>query len=140
MGGGFNTNYREENLISRLENSRQSAWGRQLLQLGDCLEQLAQRLALKLVDGKLIETTNQRDVEAQISASLSELIDAEDFDIQYAISPFRNLVPRPNRISLWVTAFIVERLIDHRSVVDVYGTDEDIYNIVNQEVTSFIPA
>lgn len=139
MGGGFNTNYREENLISRLENSRQSAWGRQLLQLGDCLEQLAQRLALKLVDGKLIETTNQRDVETQISASLSELIDAEDFDIQYAISPFRNLVARPNRISLWVTAFIVERLIDHRSVVDVYGTDEDIYNVVNQEVTSFIP-
>jgi len=139
MAGGFNTNYREENLISRLESSRQSAWGRQLLQLGDCLDQLAQRLALKLVDSKLIETTNQRDVEAQLSGALSELTEAEDFDIQYAISPLRNLVARPNRISLWVTAFVTEKLINHRSVVDVYGTDEEIYNVVNQEVTSFIP-
>jgi hypothetical protein len=139
MAGGFNTNYREENLISRLESSRQSAWGRQLLQLGDCQDQLAQRLALKLIDHKLIETTNQRDVEAQLSGALSGLTEAEDFDIQYAISPLRNLVARPNRISLWVTAFVTEKLINHRSVVDIYGTDEEIYNVVNQEVTSFIP-
>ena len=139
MAGGFNTNYREENLISRLESSRQSAWGRQLLQLGDCQDQLAQRLALKLIDHKLIETTNQRDVEAQLSGALSGLTEAEDFDIQYAISPLRNLAARPNRISLWVTAFVTEKLINHRSVVDIYGTDEEIYNVVNQEVTSFIP-
>jgi hypothetical protein len=138
MGGGFNTNYREESLISRLESSRQSAWGRQLLRLGDYGDQLAQRLALKLVDSQLIETTSQRDLEQQLSGVVSELIDAEDFDIQYAIAPLRNLVPRPNRISLYITAFIIERLINHRSVVDIYGTDEDIYNLVNQEVTSII--
>ena len=45
MGGDFHTNYREETLISRLESSRQSAWGRQLHQLSDCADQLAQRLA-----------------------------------------------------------------------------------------------
>jgi len=138
MGGGFNTNYREESLISRLESSRQSAWGRQLAQLSDCIEQLAQRLALKLVDAKLIETTNQREVENQLAHALEDLLQAEDFDIQYAISPVRNLVPRPNRISLWVTAFIIEKLIDHRAVVDIYGTDEEIYNVVNDEVTFMI--
>lgn len=137
-GGGFNTNYREENLISRLESSRQSAWVRQLSQLGDCADQLAQRLAMKLIDTKLIETTNQRDVEEQLATNLGDLLQAEDFDIQYAISPLRNLVPRPNRISLYVTAFIIEKLINHRSVVDVYGTDEEIYAVVNNEVSHMI--
>ncbi len=138
MGGDFHTNYREETLISRLESSRQSAWGRQLLQLGDCADELAQKLAMKLVEGKLIETTNLRDVEEQLAGCLGELLQAEDFDIQYAIAPLRNLVPRPNRVSLFVTAFVIERLINHRSVVDIYGTDEEIYNVVNQEVTRLI--
>jgi hypothetical protein len=138
MGGDFHTNYREETLISRLESSRQSAWGRQLLQLGDCADELAQRLAMKLVENKLIETTSMRDVEEQLAGSLGELLQAEDFDIQYAIAPLRNLVPRPNRVSLYVTAFVIERLINHRSVVDIYGTDEELYNVVNQEVTRLI--
>ena len=138
MGGDFHTNYREENLISRLESSRQSAWTRQLMQLGDCADELAQKLAMRLVDSELIETTSQRDVEEQLAGALGELLRAEDFDIQYAIANFRNLVPQANRISLYVTAFIIERLIDHRSVVDVYGTDEEIYSVVNQVVTSMI--
>lgn len=138
MGGDFHTNYREENLISRLESSRASAWGKQLMQLGDCADELAQRLALKLVDNHLIETTNQREVEEQIAGCLGELLRAEDFDIQYAIAPLRNLVPRPNRISLFITAFVIERLINHRSVVDVYGTDDQIYGVVNDEVNRLI--
>jgi hypothetical protein len=138
MGGDFHTNYREENLISRLESSRQSAWTRQLMQLGDCADELAQKLAMKLVDSERIETTSQRDVEEQLAGALGDLLRAEDFDIQFAIANFRNLVPQANRISLYVTAFIIERLINHRSVVDVYGTDEEIYNVVNQVVTSMI--
>jgi hypothetical protein len=90
------------------------------------------------VEGKLIETTSIRDVEEQLASCLGELLQAEDFDIQYAIAPLRNLVTHPNRVSLYVTAFVIERLINHRSVVDVYGTDEEIYNMVNQEVTRLI--
>ena len=93
---------------------------------------------MKLVDSKLIETTNQRDVEDQLAHYLDELLRAEDFDIQYAISPIRNLVSRPNRISLFVTARIIERLIDHRAIVDIYGTDDEIYSVVNLEVGRFI--
>ena len=136
--GGFSTNYREENIISRLESSRQSQWSRQIMQLGDCHEQLAQKLAMRLVGDELIETTNQRDVEDQLAGNLSSLIDAEDFDIQFAIANVRNLIPRPNRISLYVTAFIIEKLISHRSVEDVFGTDQEIYEAVNEEVTKMI--
>lgn len=138
MGGNFHVNYREESLISRLESSRQSAWGRQLHQLSDCADQLAQKMAMKLVDTQLIETSNQRDVEEQLAGALGTLLHAEDFDIQYVIAPLRNLVPRPNRISLYITAYIVDTLINHRSVVDIFGTDEEIYNVVNTEVGGFI--
>ncbi len=138
MGGDFHRNYREESILSRLESSRQSAWSRQLHILGDRADELAQRLALRLVDTKLIETTNQREVEEQLAHCLGELLRAEDFEIQYSIANIRNLVPRPNRISLYVTAFIIEKLIDHRAVVDVFGTDEQIYAVVNQEVGNII--
>lgn len=138
MGGDFHTNYREETLISRLESSRQSAWGRQLHQLSDCADQLAQRLAMKLVESQLLETNSLRDVEEQLAGALGELLHAEDFDIQFAIAQVRNLVARPNRISLYVTAFVIEKLVNHPKVVDVYGTDEEIYNVVNQEVTRLI--
>jgi hypothetical protein len=138
MGGDFHTNYREESLISRLESSRQSQWGRQIYQLGEVADQLAQKLAIKLIEANLVETTNQRDLEEALADCIQALLHAEDFDIQYAIAPLRNLIARPNRISLYITAFVVERLLDHRSVVDVYGTDEEIYNVVNGEVTGMI--
>lgn len=138
MGGDFHTNYREANLISRLENSRQSAWIRQLTRLGDCADELAQKLAMKLVDTQLIETNSQREVEEQLAGTLGDLLHAEDFDIQFAIANFRHLIPQANRISLYVTAFIIEKLINHRSVVDIYGTDIEIYSVVNQEVTGLI--
>lgn len=138
MGGDFHTNYREESLISRLESSRQSQWGRQIYQLGEVADQLAQKLAIKLIDANLVETTNQRDLEEALADCIQTLLHAEDFDIQYAIAPLRNLIARPNRISLYLTAFVVERLLDHRSIVDVYGTDEEIYNVVNGEVTGMI--
>ena len=51
----------------------------------------------------------------------------------------RTLVARPNFIGLYLTAFVVEDLIKHRSVVDVYGTNEQIYDCVNQQVTKLIP-
>ncbi|MCB2185117.1 MAG: hypothetical protein KQJ78_01775 [Deltaproteobacteria bacterium] len=138
MGGDFHTNYREENLISRLESSRQSAWDRQLSQLGELSDEVCRKLAMRLVENNLIETDNLRDVEDQLAACLAELQQAEDFDIQYAISPFRSLVAKPNRISLYLTAFIVEKLINHRSVVDIFGTDEEIYETVNKEITRLI--
>lgn len=138
MGGSFSTNYRESNLISRLESSRQSAWTRQLATLTDLGDEAARKLALKLVDAGSIEVTNMRDLEEQLILCVNELLHAEDFEIQYAISPIRNLVEKPNRISLFITAFVIEKLINHRSVVDVFGTDEEIYNVVNDEIMRLI--
>ena len=138
MASDFHVNYREETLISRLENSRQSAWGRQLMQLDDCRSDLSKKLAMRLIENHLLETNNQKDIEEQLLHCMNQLLQAEDFEIQYAVAPLRSLVERPNRIALYITAFIGEKLINHRSVVDIYGTDEEIYNTVNQELGKLI--
>jgi hypothetical protein len=47
-------------------------------------------------------------------------------------------VRRPNFISLYITAFIIEKLINHRTIIDIYGTDEEIYQCVNSRVSRII--
>lgn len=138
MSSDFNVNYREDSLISRLENSRQSAWGRQLMQLDDNRFEISRKLAMRLIENNLLETNNQKEIEEQMLGCLNQLLQAEDFEIQYAVAPLRALVERPSRMALYITSFISEKLINHRSVVDIYGTDEEIYNTVNQELAKFI--
>ncbi|MBW1983050.1 MAG: hypothetical protein JRJ12_17775, partial [Deltaproteobacteria bacterium] len=87
---------------------------------------------------RLIETRNKKELERQLLACMKRLITAEDFDVQYKIAPLRTLVPRPNFISLYITAFIIEDLIKHRSIEDVYGTDDEIYYCINGELIKFI--
>jgi hypothetical protein len=38
-----------------------------------------------------------------------------------------------------VTAFIIEKLLDHKDVVDIFGSDEEIYFTVNQQVKKHLP-
>ncbi len=93
---------------------------------------------MKLIEEKLVETTSKEEIQAQIERSLQKLAHADSFDIDYQIAPFRNLVPRPSVISLYLTAFVVEQLIKHRSVEDIYGSDKEIYNCINRQVAKFI--
>ena len=138
MSSDFNVNYREDSLISRLENSRQSAWGRQLMQLDDNRFDIARKLAMRLIENNLLETNNQKEIEEQMMLCINQLLQAEDFEIQYAVAPLRALVERPNRMALFITAFVSEKLINHRAVIDIYGTDEEIYNTINQELGKVI--
>jgi len=93
---------------------------------------------MKLIEDKLIETKNKKELERQLAGCIKTLISAEDFDVQYRIAPLRTIVRRPNFISLYLTAFIIETLINHRTVVDIYGTDEEIYKCVDSQVSRMI--
>jgi hypothetical protein len=42
-------------------------------------------------------------------------------------------------VSLFVTAYVIEKLIDHKDVVDIYGSDEELYFTINQQVKKFMP-
>ncbi|UCE81982.1 MAG: hypothetical protein JSV47_09580 [Deltaproteobacteria bacterium] len=138
MARDYRPNIRESNVISRLDSAKEAARAGAINQLYEVGEDLANRIAMKLIEQQLIETKNKKELERQISGCIKTLIAAEDFDVQYQISPLRTLVRRPNFISLYITAFIIEKLINHRTIVDIYGTDEEIYESVNSQVNKMI--
>lgn len=93
---------------------------------------------MKLLENDLVETHNKNGLEEQIWRCLDKLSHAEDFDIDYQVAPFRNLLKQPHVVSLYLTAFVVEELINHRDIIDIFGSDEDIYFCINQQVVHYL--
>jgi hypothetical protein len=137
MARVFRPSNREAKILSRIESSKERAQRLAIDQLKDAWEPLSNALAMKFIEEKLIETTSKDDIQEQIGACLQKLTRADDFDIDYEIAPRRKLVPRPNFISLYLTSFVVEQLINHRSVVDIFGSDEEIYYCINRQVVKY---
>ena len=138
MARDYRPNVRESSVISRLDSAKEAARAKAINRLYEVGEDLANRIAMKLIEEKLIETKNKKELERQLAGCIKLLITSEDFDVQYQIAPLRSLVRRPNFISLYVTAFIIEKLINHRTIVDIYGTDEEIYHCVDSQVSRMI--
>ena len=140
MAKTFRPSTREATIISKIESSKEHARRRAISNLRDCLDPLANAVAMKLVENGLVETQSKNSLEAQILKCMETLTRADDFDIDYQIAPIRNLVPNPHLISLYVTAFVIEKLIDHKDVIDIYGSDEEIYATINLQVQRYLPA
>lgn len=138
MSRDFRPNAREAAVISRLDHAKEAQRQNTLHQLRTNHEELSHRVALKLIEEKLVETTSQDELEDQIYRCIGELLVSEEFEVNYETANLRSLVPRPNFASLYITAFIVEKLIDHPSIVDIFGTDEEIYHVVNNQVQRFL--
>jgi hypothetical protein len=102
-------------------------------------EELSNSVAMKLVENKIIETRSKNSLEEQILGKLNELAKSDDFDIDYQVAPYRNLVPNPNLVSLYLTAFVLETLINHKDVVDIYGSDDEVYHCINKQIMKFMP-
>jgi hypothetical protein len=126
-------------VISRLDHAKESQRSNALNLLREHMDELSARITIKLIEDRLIETTSKDRLEMQINGCLQALLAAEEFEVQFQTANIRSLVPRPHFISLYVTAFIIEKLIDDKSVLELYGTDEDIYHCVNAQVSRFIP-
>ncbi len=138
MSKVFRPSRGESRILSRIESSKEHARRLAIEKARNVSEPLGNALAMKLIEEKLIQTTSKEDIQKQIAASVEKLARSDEFEIDYQIAPFRNLVPRPHIVSLYLTAFVVEQLINHRSVEDIYGSDEEIYNCINRQVTRFI--
>jgi hypothetical protein len=139
MGREYRPNVRESAVISKLDHAKENQRLNAMNQLRENIDALSDRLAMKLIEERLIETTNLEELERQIHICLQQLLAAEEFEVQFQTANLRTLVPRPNFISLYLTAFIVEKLIDHKAVVEMYGTDEDIYRCVDRQVSRQVP-
>ncbi len=135
----FRPSSREASILSRIESSKERMRRQTINAVRDYIDPLSNAIAMKLIEGSLVETTNKNGLEEQIYRCLDILTRAEDFDVDYQVAPIRNLIQNPNVVSLYVTSFVIEKLIDHRDTVDIYGSDEDIYHCINQQVVRVLP-
>jgi len=135
----FRQSTRESTILSKIESSKEYARRRAIAGIRDCDESLSNAIAMKLIESNLVETTSKDTLEEQILKCLGRLTRAEDFDVDYQTAPFRSIVHQPHIVSLYVTSFVIETLINHKVVVDIYGSDEEIYHCINQQVTKFLP-
>jgi hypothetical protein len=134
----FRPSSREARILSKIESSKEYARKKTIETLKDNIEPLSNAIAMKLVENNLVETTNKNVLQEQILKCLEKLSRADDFDIDYQNAPFRQIVPQPNVVSLYVTAFVIETLINHKVVVDIFGSDEEIYLCINRQVAKFL--
>ncbi len=138
MGKIFYTGNRESKLLSKIESSKERERIKTISTIRDNIDYFSNKVSMKLIESGLIETVSKSSIENQIARCLDTMCHAEDFDIDYAVAPFRTLISNPNIASLYLTAFIVEKLIDHKDVIDVFGSDDDIYFCIQKELTDLL--
>lgn len=95
------------------------------------LDEIHNRITQALLMGKVIETDDPKAVSEAILAGLKKAAVASKFDFDYFVAPIRTLVPRPNPYSLYMTQYVLEKLLQDEHVIDVYGSDIDIYRLIN---------
>ncbi len=139
MGKVFRPSHRESSLLSKIESSKEHARRRAISAARDHIDTLGNAIAMKLVESHLVETTDKNGLEEQIVKCLDDLSRADEFDIDYLIAPYRQLVKHPNVVSIYMTAYLLEKLINHRTVVDIYGSDNDIYGCIHEQVAKILP-
>jgi hypothetical protein len=135
----FYTGNREAKLLSKIESSKERERIRTISTIRDNIDSFSNKVSMKLIESKLVETVSKSSIQNQIARCLDTLCKAEDFDIDYMVAPFRTLISNPNIASLYLTAFIIEKLINHKDVIDVYGSDEDIYFCIQKELGALLP-
>ena len=103
-------------------------------------EVLSAKLVQRLLDAKIIETTSESAIREVFENLLKKLSEMEEFDIQFKIAPVRQLVANPNFISLYLTQYITENLIEHPKIQDIFGDDQEIYASVESVMKSVRPS
>ena len=102
-------------------------------------EELATKLVQRLIDQGVIETTSAQALRELFADLLRKISAMEEFDLQFKIAPIRTIANDPNFISLYITQYIIEDLLDHPKVLDVFGDDLEIYNAVDSVLSKIRP-
>jgi hypothetical protein len=131
----FDSGRVQEKIISRLERKeKQEAFQRDRF-FKYKLPQIHSSLSQALLMERIIETDNPAAVSDVLLKGLRQALKTNEFDFKYFIAPIRSVVPRPNPISLYMTQYILEVMIEDPAVIEVYGTDLEIYKVVNDVIT-----
>ncbi len=97
----------------------------------DNAPELAVKVVQRLLDEHIIETSDLHAVQEGMERQLRAPAELEEFEIRLKVADIRSLVPDPNILSLYLTAYIIDDLIDHPKVQDVFGDDAAIYAAVD---------
>ena len=128
----FDSGRVQDKLIKKLERQERQHAFQQDRFLRFKLPEIHNRLAQTLLMKKIIETDNPAGISDALLKGLKKAVNCPEFDLKYFIAPIRDLVPRPNPYSLYMTQYIMEVLINDPDVIEIYGTDLEIYKIVNE--------
>ena len=140
MARVFNNNSATDATIRAIDRKREQERRFMLSQAFKNAEEISTRLVQRLIDHHIIETTSEQAMRELFTDQLRTLSNMEEFDIQFKIAPLRKLAADPNFISLFLTQYIIEDLIDHPNVQDVFGDDLDIYRSVDSILNKIRPS
>jgi hypothetical protein len=99
------------------------------------LSEICIRLGQALLMEKVVEMENPAGLNPLLEQGLQKMLRLSEFDYKYFIAPIRDLISKPNPISLFITQYILETVTQDPAVVDVFGTDQEIYKVVNKVIT-----
>ncbi len=97
----------------------------------DNAEEMAIILVQRLVDEHVIETNDIHAIQQGVERQLREPADMEEFEIRLKVADIRTLVPDPNILTLYLTSYIIDDLIKHPKIQDIFGDDLDVYKAVD---------
>ncbi len=126
-----NPNRATDKAVRAIDRKREQERRKMFTFARDHADLLATKLVQRLIDKKIIETTSVEDIRGVFEKQLRSLHLLEEFDLQLKLAPVRTLVQDPNIVTLYLTQFIIEDLIEHGSIQDVFGEDIDIYRAVD---------
>ena len=125
--------------IDAIDRKRERERNFLLVKARDNAPELSISLVQRLIDEHIIETNSDRAIRESMEKQLKSMIDLEEFDMQFKIAPIRGLSQDPNIISLYITQYIIEDLIDHPHIQDIFGDDLDVYKAVDSVLSKIRP-
>ncbi len=106
----------------------------------DNAEEFAAQVTQRLIDREILELNSVQAVRDAFIVQLRALPEMEEFDIQLKVAPIRTIIPDPNILSLYLTGYVIENLINNPAIEDVFGEDIDIYRAIDSIFKVLRPA
>jgi len=127
----INPNRTTDKTVRAIDRKREQERKKMFVHARDHADMLATKLVQRLIDRNIIEITSVEGVRTSFEKQLRSLAMLDDFDLQLKLAPLRTLVQDPNIVSLCLTQFIVEDLVEHPDIQDVFGEDLEVYRAVD---------
>jgi hypothetical protein len=117
--------------IRSIDRKREQERRKMFFRAKDHAPEFAGKLVQRLLDRGIIETNSVAEIREAFENQLNKLGYIEEFEMQMKIAPIRTIAQDPNVVSLYFTQYIIEDLIDHPAIQDVFGDDLEVYLAVD---------